>query len=277
MWHQKQMFEQLINEQVEPEKVEILKQQFQQALNGNSEAMVEIALFYKRVELFDGMHYWLNAAINHSDSGGFFELANSFFEGLGVEVSEQRAFYYYEQAAKQHHPDAMNNLADMYLNGEGIEIDEGAALAWFLKAATAGVVEAMYTLGIMYEQGIGTEIDEDKAFTYYEMAAKGGDSEGLYRMGMIYFQGELTRNQSYEQAMKWFQCAADIFHVDAIYNIAYCYENALGVEKSSEQAIRYYKQAALLGDGASMLKLAELYEGVRPQEAEKWRQAAQQD
>ncbi|MEG0470909.1 MAG: tetratricopeptide repeat protein [Solibacillus sp.] len=277
MWHQKQMFEQLINERVEPQVAEVLKRQFRHALDGDSRAMVGIALFYKEMELFDGMHYWLKEAIDHNDARAFYELANSYFEGVGVEASEQLAFYYYGQAAKQHHPDAMNNLADMYLNGEGTELDEEAALSWFLKATSGGVVEAMYTLGMMYEQGIGTQIDEDKAFTFYEMAANGGDSEGLYRMGMIYFQGELTRNQSYEQAMNWFGRAADVFHVDAIYNMAYCYEKALGVEKSAQQAIRYYKQAALLGDVASMLKLAELYEGVRPHEAKKWRRAAQQN
>lgn len=273
MWHEKQRFEQLINEQAEPQTVEVLKRHFQQALQGDSGAMVEIALFYKEMELFDGMHYWLKGAIAYNDADGLFELANSYFEGVGVEVSEQLAFYYYGQAAKQQHPDAMNNLADMYLNGEGTDIDEEAALSWFLKAAKCDVLEAMYTLGIMYEQGIGTEIDEDKAFMYYEMAANGGDSEGLYRVGMIYFNGELKRNQSYEQAMEWFHRAANNFQVDALYNLAYCYENALGVEKNLEQAIRYYKQAALLEDVTSMLKLAELYEGVDPQEAEKWRQA----
>ncbi|MEK4427263.1 tetratricopeptide repeat protein [Solibacillus sp. FSL K6-1523] len=276
MWQQKQLFERLINEHVEPQTAERLRQQLQLALHGDSSAMVEVARFYKVADYLDGMHEWLKNAIDHNDADGYFELANCFYEGIGVEESIHRALYYYEQAAQQNHPDAMNNLADMYLNGEGTEINEEAAMAWFIKAANCDVVEAMYTLGIMYEQGIGTEIDEDKAFTYYKMAANGGDSEGLYRIGMIYFNGELKQNQSYEQAMKWFYRAADIFQVDALYNIAYCYENALGVEKDQQQAIRYYKQAALLEDVASMLKLAELYEGVDPQEAEKWRQAARQ-
>lgn len=275
MWQHKQRFERLLQEHVEPQTAERLKHQFQQALNNNSSAMVEVARFYKEVEYLGVMYDWLQQAINHNDADGFFELANCYYEGIGVEESIQHAFDYYKQAAQQNHPDAMNNLADMYLNGEGTEIDEEAAFLWFSKAANCDVVEAMYTLGMMYEQGIGTVIDEDKAFTYYEMAAKGGDSEGLYRVGMIYFNGELKQSQSYEQAMQWFYRAADVFQVDALYNIAYCYEQGLGVECSQQQAIRYYKQAALLEDVASMLKLAELYESVNPQEAEKWRQAAQ--
>ena len=277
MWQHKERFERLLQEHVEPQTAERLKQKFQQALNGNSSAMVEVARFCKEVDDLVGMHAWLQHAIDHNDASGFFELANCYYEGIGVEESIQHAFDYYERAAQLEYPDAMNNLADMYLNGEGTEIDEEAAFLWFFKAANCDVVEAMYTLGIMYEQGIGTAIDEDKAFTSYEMAAKGGDSEGLYRVGMIYFNGELKRSQSYEQAMEWFHRAADVFQVDALYNIAYCYEQALGVEKNQEQAIRYYKQAALLKDVASMLKLAELYESVNSQEAEKWRQAAQQD
>lgn len=277
MWQKKQQFERLINEYVAPQIAKKLMQYYEQALNGDSNAMVEIARFYKDIEYLQDMLNWLKQATRQNNADGFYELANCYYEGIGVEESMDRAFYYYELAARLNYPDAMNNLADMYLNGEGTEVDEEAALKWFLKAANCDVVEAMYTLGIMYEQGIGTKIDEDNAFTHYELAAQGGDSEGLYRMGMIYFNGELKQNQSYEQAMAWFRRAADVFQVDALYNIAYCYENALGVEKDEHQAIRYYKQAAILEDVASMLKLAELYEGVDPQEAEKWRQAAQQN
>lgn len=277
MGQKKQRFERLIKEHVAPQTAERLRQHYEQALHGNSSAMVEIARFLKELEYLEDMLDWLKQATCQDDADGFYELANCYYEGIGVEENIDRALSYYERAAQQNHPDAMNNLADMYLNGEGTEVNAEAALQWFLKAAKCDVVEAMYTLGMMYEQGIGTEIDEDKAFSYYEMAAKGGDSEGLYRIGMIYFNGELKKNQSYEQAMEWFYRAANQFHVDALYNIAYCYENALGVEKNPQQAIRYYKQAALLEDVASMLKLAELYEGIDPQEADKWRQAARQN
>lgn len=257
MSEDKQLFEQCVNAYAELEEASLLKQQFQQACEGKGKAMVQIALFFKEYELFANTHNWLRRAVDLHNADGLYELANCYFEGLGVEENEQQAFYYYEKAAMQNHPDAMNNLADMYLNGEGTQIDEEKAFIWFKEAATVGVVEAMFTLGIMHEQGLGTQVDETMAYRYYEQAAQGGDVEGLYRMGMIYFTGELTQKQSYEQAFTWFLRAANQFHVDALYNIAYCYEHGLGVEKSVPNAIRTYQQAALLGDSAATLKITE--------------------
>lgn len=265
-------FEKLLGRLDQPEIITHLLKQFAQAKSGNSKAMVEVALFYKENSHFEHMYFWLLEAEKSQDADAYYELANCYFEGVGVEEQIEKAFYYYECASKLAHPDAMNNLADMYLNGEGTAIDEELALVWFLKAAYVGVVEAMYTLGIMYEQGLGTEVDDQMAFNYYEKSANGGYEEALYRMGMIYFSGELHQQLDEKRAVEWFIKAADKFHVDALYNLGYCFHYGSGVEQNSDQAIRYYKQAAVLGDVESMNRLAELYEQTNPLQAKKWRE-----
>ena len=56
----------------------------------------------------------------------------------GVEQSYERAFEYYEQAARLGSDKAQNNLGILYYNGQGIETDLKKAKEWLAKAAAQG-------------------------------------------------------------------------------------------------------------------------------------------
>ena len=274
MMDDQQRFEQLVLKQVPTDEVPYWLNHFKQAQQRQPEAMLQVALFYKEHHLYEEMYTWLYEAVKKNDANANYELANSYFEKLGNRGSEEQAFTLYERAALQEHPDAMNNLADMYLNGEGTAIDELRALEWFTKAAKLGVVESMYTLGIMYEQGLGTNANEQMALQHYKRSAEGGYDDAMYRVGMIYFNGELNEQQHLERAFYWFLKASQQFHVDAVYNVAYCYELGYGVESNLQQAIHYYKQASMLGDAEASHKLADIYETIDERQALKWRKKA---
>lgn len=240
-------------------------QQFELAKKGVEQSVVAIALLYKAHQNFEQANEWFNTAVLLGNTEAMYELGNIYFE-LEEEV---KSFTMYKMAAQLGHPDAMNNLADMYFNGEGIAQDDRLALHWFTKAAECGVVEAMYTLGIMYEQGLGTTTDNQQALEFYMAAAHGGDIEGLYRLGMIYFEGELGQLQNREQAIYYFEQAAEQFHLDALFNLAYITELEEGM---TEKAIHFYKQASLIGDLASTRKLVQYYEQINEAHAQKWRE-----
>lgn len=247
-------------------------EQFKLADNGDEIATIQMALLYKQHEYFEEMYDLLVAASARQNPDAMYELANCYFEGLGGRGSEQQAFLLYEQAARLGHADAMNNLADMYLNGEATEVDEVKALYWFEKAAELGVAEAMYTLGIMHEQGLGTPCDEALAFAYYFCSAERDDLEAMYRLGMIFFSGELGQLQDEAKAMEWFLKAAKHFHVDAIFNVGYCYEYGSGINQNTEQALHYYKQASMLGDLEATKKLEVYYTKINNEQAKKWQE-----
>lgn len=247
-------------------------EQYDSAVKGDEQAIVNIALLYKEYGQYYEMYDLLNEAKERQNSEAMYELGNCYFEGLGEKGSEQQAFLLYKSAAQLGHRDAMNNLADMYLNGEGTEVDEQQALIWFKKAAQLGVAEAMFTLGMMYEKGLGTECDESQAFYYYTCSAEQQDGEAMYRIGMIYFSGELGQRQDNEKALEWFLKASKHFHVDATFNIGYCYEYGYGVTQNNEKAIHYYKKASLLGDLEATKKVVSYYEMTDAAEASKWRE-----
>ncbi|KYG90972.1 tetratricopeptide repeat protein [Metasolibacillus sp. FSL H7-0170] len=251
--------------------------QLEMAKRGEREAI------YKLVQLYgdNGWHkekvLWLQQIEDEAEAQ--YELANYYFEGLGVEENEHKALNYYKKAALQNHADAANNLADMYLNGEGVEVDEQLAFYWFRKAAEAGVVEAMFTLGIMHEQGLATKINEERAFHYYLSSANGGYVEAQYRVGMVYLEGSLGQQYNLQKAIAFFLKAATVHHIDALFNLGYIFAEPQFGMQDGVKAIHYFKQAALLGDTEAKLQLAQHYEsGIivarNEQEARRWHQAA---
>lgn len=235
------------------------------AKKGIEQSMLTIALLYKEHQNFLEASVWLNKTVLLGNIKAMYELGNVYFEL----DDEANAFAMYKEAAELGHPDAMNNLADMYLNGEGTARNEQLALKWFTKAAEHDVVEAMYTLGIMYEQGIGTEVNEKTALMFYEKAANLGDAEAQYRMGMIYFEGELGQASHIEQAIHYFKLAALQYHVDALFNLGYIIELEQGL---NIDALHYYKQASLIGDIESTKKLVQYYAQLGDEQVQKWRE-----
>jgi TPR repeat protein len=55
-----------------------------------------------------------------------------------VERNFEKAFQWYEDAAKQGYPYAQYSLALMYFNGQGVSQDDVAACAWMSLAANQG-------------------------------------------------------------------------------------------------------------------------------------------
>lgn len=247
-------------------------EEFELAEKGMEKAIINVAILYKQYEYFEGMYDLLIPASENKSSEAMYELANCYIEGLGGKGSEQKALTLYKTAAQLGHRDAMNNLADMYFNGEATEVDEKKAFFWFEKAAELGVPEAMYTLGIMYEQGLGTESNAPQALDYYKRSADFQYAEAKYRLGMIFYSGELGQQQDDQEAIKWFRKAEEHYHVDAIYNLGYCYEYGHGVIQDVNRAMAYYKQASMLGDREATKRVVIYYEQVNPKEGAKWRE-----
>ena len=113
------------------------------------------------------------------------DLGNRYYYGDGVNQDYEKAFEWYEKAAKAGSSDAMTDLGYMYQTGVGINQDYKKAIEWYEKAAEAGEKVALYDLGYMYENGYGVEQDYKKAFDCYEKAAEAGyldAKEALERM-----------------------------------------------------------------------------------------------
>jgi TPR repeat protein len=66
--------------------------------------------------------------------------------------------------------------------------------------------------------------------------------------------------QDRRRALKWYRKAAMQGHEDAMYNVAFFYENGIGVKRNTKKAAGWYRAAAATGLCDAQYSLGRLYE-----------------
>src|SRR5688572_30400430 len=117
-----------------------LQSDIMDSINNSSSAIIRITDWNQ--ELVDNGH--INAQYN---------LAQKYYEEKNLE----KAFYWYQKAAKNEDINAQNNLGWLYQNGFGTEKNLEKAFYWYQKAAENGEINAQNNLGYSYKNGFGTE------------------------------------------------------------------------------------------------------------------------
>lgn len=80
----------------------------------------------------------LNASALEGDSAAQNALGEMFYYGDEIERDLDQAVFWFKEAAKQKHPDAMYNLGICFINGEGIEKNENTGKGFIRQAAKLG-------------------------------------------------------------------------------------------------------------------------------------------
>ena len=203
-----------------------------------------------------------------------YNLANLYYQGVGVQQSYTEALKWYHEAAELGLSEAQFNLALVYEKGEGTEQNHIEAIKWYTKAAEQGDMYAQHNLALIYENGKGVEKDIEKAFELYLMAAERGLANAQYNLALMYDFGYGVE-QNYLEAVKWYTAAAEQGDREAQFNLALIYENGKGVEKDIKKAFDLFHMSAELGLSYAQFNLAHMYDhgdGVEQNynEAMKW-------
>ncbi|MGX9134796.1 tetratricopeptide repeat protein [Rummeliibacillus sp. JY-2-4R] len=238
---------------MEEDELEEVRMIYQQAMQSDSDAQLELGKFYKSIDHDDWAFYWYEVAAKSGNCDAIYWLGNFYYDGKVVKENWEKTFECYKEAAKMGHADAMNNYADMYFRGEYVKKDDRRAYELFSLAAERGVPESMYTLGYMYENGVGTEQDLAKSKFWFTQSALAGDVFAANRLGHEAFQDGRG-----EDAMRWYQMAADQQDVDGEFNLGFCYESGIGTPINMKKAKHWYQKAALQGDAEAKRKLKEI-------------------
>lgn len=226
---------------------------YQQAMRGDSDGQLELGKFYKTIGRDDWAIAWYEIAASAGNLDAIYWIGNYYFDGIIVEKNFKKAFMCYKEAALSGHPDAMNNYADMYFRGEYVEKDVQRAYELFSIAAEQGVSESMYTVGYMYKNGIGVQMNLEKSKHWFTQSAFSGDDYAANHLGQEAFEQDNN-----EEALYWFQMAADRQDVLGKFNLGYCFESGIGTPINIKKAKYWYQQAALQGDKEAKKKLKEL-------------------
>lgn len=184
--------------------------------------------------------------------------------------NNDKAFFWGQKAADAGNLKGMEILGLYYLNGIGVKEDEEKYIFWNRKAAELGHPASMNVIGRhCFDMGRYAE-----AHDWYQKAADMGDDEdkgtALNRLGTMYLRGDLGKEDAVI-AVRYFEQAANLGEGWGIYNLASCYAGGIGVRQDDEKAFFWYQKAGEKGNALSMLKTGDyLRDNGYSAEARSW-------
>jgi TPR repeat protein len=178
--------------------------------------------------------------------------------GQGAERDLEKAFHWFEKAAKQGHPEAQFETGRCYEFGEGVPEDLRQAARWFEEAAMQGHAEAQFYLGGLYWFGEGFERNEEKALNLWFLGAANGEPDCQHNLAAHYFNLGEKDPANYRKAYYWYRQAAEGGLPGDQYMVGLMCENGWGVKKDEHSALSWYKKAAAQNHSKARQRLSEL-------------------
>ena len=103
---------------------------------------------------------------------------------VGVQPAVTQAAQWFQLAANNGNPKAMNSLGEMYHKGVGVTQSHPAALELFQRSARQGYAPAMVNLGDMHARGEGVKKDNVQAYALLSAALSLGVPEDAETMSL---------------------------------------------------------------------------------------------
>ena len=107
-----------------------------------------------------------------------YQLGAAFARGTEVPRNDERAAYWYRQAAAHGNALAAYALGGMFEQGVGVPRDAREAMNWYRKASVTGYPHGAYDVGRLYEAGQLGPPNPRIAAGWYRIAADAGDDQG---------------------------------------------------------------------------------------------------
>lgn len=208
---------------------------------------------------------FLDKSIRQADEGSLedqMNLAYMYLYGAnGVTADFTKAFKYYDMAAQQNDPIALNNLGSLYFSGIGTEKNNNAALLCFQKAAELGNDNAALNLAFIYLAGGAKDKSRNqKAIELFEKSQKAGNKIAEFMLGYAYYKGFVVQ-PDYTEAFKLIKDAAggksQIDEAQLV--LAKMYEEGAGTVQNYASAITAYRAAVAQGNMEAIILLADIY------------------
>ena len=187
--------------------------------------------------------------LDAADHGGILALTyvgDCYYEGTeGFPLDKNKAYGYYERAARAGGTVAMYYTAYGYTCGECLQQDYDLAYMYALKAKEKGFPRAYRLLGFMYRDGLFVEKNLLKSVELFKDAINRGDYISYCHLGYIYGEmGEVAKKvEVYKKAAELAK-QGKIKSGMPFYRLAVLYEEGSGVERDYETAAQYYLKAA---------------------------------
>jgi uncharacterized protein len=123
-----------------------------------------------------------------------------------------------------------------------------------LEKAKSGDAESQFRLANAYDSGRGAPRDGKEAMRWYMAAAEQGHAESQNSVG-----SGLQAEKHFAEALTWYQKASLQDHALATNNLAFLYDEGLGVKQDRQKAFDLYMKSADLEWGEAMFNLYIMY------------------
>ena len=212
---------------------------------------------------------WYRKAAEQGEATAQYSLGIFYYYGEGVEQSYTEAVKWYRKAAEQGEASAQEWLADMYYDGKGVDQSYDEAMNWYIKSAEQGNQGAQFRLGYMFDEllgsrpqklaadHVGSGDNKTEALKWYRKAAEQGNTTAMNNIGALY-----KNSKDYSKAAEWYRKAAELGNDYAQCNLGNLHYEGLGVVKSQEEAIKWWRKSAAQGHVRAINKLKELGLGL---------------
>ena len=144
------------------------------------------------------------------------------------------------------------------------------ALQLLLPLAKKGCAKAQLYVGDCYANGNGVIMDTEEAVKWYNAAADQELADAQHRMYKCCLDG-IGTERNLENAAKWCRKAADAGFVEAMFDMGALYDEGLGVEQNAKSVVKWYRRGAEQGYPPCLYQLGLCYKlgyGVEKDEDE---------
>lgn len=244
------------------------------ANKGNVIAMRELGEFYRfgRSGLkpdFKQAFKWFFKAAGFGDIKATLYVAESYRDGIGVEVNIAEAISLYKKAFNDDDEEESPNrakaafgIAKIYSDGIGVEINGIEAISWLKEIFSDNrnhKLDRQKAASQIAKIYCGTEQDGYSAIKWLKKIILLGKNDINFRIAEIEFKiAEIYRDgigmpQNAEQAIFQFENILNnkTFDIDqraqAAFEIAKIYRDGIGIEQNGKMAIKWFKLAAEVG------------------------------
>ncbi|WP_052699182.1 tetratricopeptide repeat protein [Hyphomicrobium sp. 99] len=146
----------------------------------------------------DAAFRWFEIAAREGDPAALNMLGRCYERGWGVPVDFAEAARSYRLAADKQDHWAQFNLANLLVKGVGVARDYRAALALLLRSARRDNAKAMNMLGRFREEGWDVQAKPSSAMRWYRRAAERGCFRGQFHLSRY-----LCRAGRIDEAVEW--------------------------------------------------------------------------
>lgn len=224
---------------------------------------------FRQGRFAEALQDW-QAASAAGDARGALYVGVLYDSGLGVTQDYAKAMDWYRRAADAGSAAGAFNIGVLHDSGLGVDKDPGEAASWYARAAAKGFGRAEYNLAMLYEAGAGVPRSRMRAAALYRSAASHGILAARAHLTALGEQFTDAPRTPRDTAMQDFQAAQKVFlnrgpaeaaqaavlfrraaeqhNSLAEYDLGYCYEHGLGVQRDRVEAYNWYQHA--IGDAS---------------------------